>query len=162
MERRLTGLLGALGLVIGLAGCATPIWVKDGASAQDFEADKFDCEQKVVTMYGGYAQMGVGHAIAAGGDMKRCLYIKGYRQVSEQEMERAQQMEIARIRKENAARAAAVETQRIADQAADPESVWRRKFKAAAEAEAGTGTGKINSPIPPCTAGMSPDTVCYR
>lgn len=164
MGRRLTGLLGAIGLVIGLAGCATPIWVKDGANAQDFEADKFDCEQKVVTMYGGYAQMGIGHAIAAGGDMKRCLYIKGYRQVSAQEMERDQQMEIARIRKENAARAAAVEAQRVADQTADPESVWRRKFEAAAEAEAAASSGKLNakSVTPPCTASTPKDTPCRR
>lgn len=60
--------------------CSGPVWVKPGATEQSFNADKFDCEQKVVTMYGGYSQMGPGHAIMAGGDIKNCMRSKGYRE----------------------------------------------------------------------------------
>lgn len=63
-----------------LTGCAQTQWVKPGATQQTFHADKFDCEQKVVTMYGGYSQMGAGHAIMAGGDIKNCMRAKGYRE----------------------------------------------------------------------------------
>ena len=54
--------------------------MKDGATAQDFERDQFDCKQRVVTMYGGYANMGLGHAVMAGGDIERCMLTKNYRQ----------------------------------------------------------------------------------
>lgn len=63
-----------------LTGCAQTMWVKQGATQQTFDADKFDCEQRVITMYGGYSQMGPGHAIIAGGDMKNCMRSKGYRE----------------------------------------------------------------------------------
>jgi hypothetical protein len=69
-------------LVLALAGCAQTMYVKDGGTPQEFEADKFDCEHKVVTMYGGYTQMGIGHAIMARQDMQRCIESKGYRQMS--------------------------------------------------------------------------------
>ena len=83
-------------LMIGLAmlflwGCASPIWLKDSATTQDFERDKFDCEHKVVTMYGGYGQMGVGHAILARDDMKRCLRSLGYREANDEERARIEQ-----------------------------------------------------------------------
>lgn len=76
--------LCSLGLLLLCAGCAQRTYVKDGWTAQQFEADRFDCEYKVVGMYGGYGQMGAGHAILARGDMDRCLRSKGYREMSDQ------------------------------------------------------------------------------
>lgn len=69
-----------LAALILMTGCSAPVWVKPGATQQSFDADKFDCEQKVVTMYGGYSQMGPGHALMAGGDIKNCMRSKGYRE----------------------------------------------------------------------------------
>jgi hypothetical protein len=96
-----------VGMAVLITGCSQTMLVKDGMTPQQFEADKFDCEQKVVTMYGGYAQMGAGHAIMARQDMIRCMQVKGYRTVSMTEVEAAHKAEIDRIRAENAARAAA-------------------------------------------------------
>lgn len=76
MGSRITLLLCIL--VVGLTSCAKRLYVKEGATPEQFEADRFDCEHKVVTMYGGYAQMGLGHAILARDDMDRCLRSKGY------------------------------------------------------------------------------------
>jgi len=66
-----------LSLVL-LAGCAQRVYTKDSATPQQFEADRFDCEYKVVGMYGGYGQMGIGHAVYARDDMDRCLRSKGW------------------------------------------------------------------------------------
>ena len=95
-------------LLVLLAGCAPQtLLVKDGMTQQQFEADKFDCEQKVVTMYGGYTQMGVGHAIMARQDMERCMTaLKGYRVISTADADAAHKAEADRIRAENARRAA--------------------------------------------------------
>lgn len=68
-----------------LAGCSQTLLVKDGLTPQQFEADKFDCEQKVATMYGGYANMGPGHAVYARQDMFRCMTAKGYREATAEE-----------------------------------------------------------------------------
>jgi hypothetical protein len=67
------------------SGCAGTMLVKDGYTPEQFETDKFDCEQRVVTMYGGYAQMGIGHAIMARQDILRCMRTKGYREASAEE-----------------------------------------------------------------------------
>lgn len=78
----------ALGIVVltavGLGGCAQSVWVKPGGTPQSFEADKFDCEQRVVTMYGGYANMGLGHAIVARDDIKRCMLTRGWQEQVQQ------------------------------------------------------------------------------
>lgn len=71
-----------------LSGCSQTLYVKDGATPQQFQADQFECEQKVVTMYGGYAQMGVGHAIMARQDIMRCMTSKGYREATEEDYKR--------------------------------------------------------------------------
>ncbi len=51
--------LGCLALVSLLVGCAPTIWDKPGATAQDFERDKFYCLQQArtreVRVYGSYA-----------------------------------------------------------------------------------------------------------
>jgi len=112
-----------------VSGCAQTLYVKDGATSEQFQADQFDCEQKVVTMYGGYANMGPGHAVMARGDMKRCLAVKGYREMSYTEYEAAHTAERDRIRAENAARAA--EARKHASESPTPEDVWRAKSGAA-------------------------------
>jgi hypothetical protein len=73
-------LVGALLLL--LVGCAPGHYVKDGMTSQDFDKDHFDCEMRVVTIYGGWARMGAGEAIMAGQDIHRCLLTKGYRKVA--------------------------------------------------------------------------------
>lgn len=77
----------AFGLLL-LGGCSKTVLVKDGLTPQQFEADKFDCEQKVITMYGGYANMGLGHAVGARQDMFRCMQAKGYREATSEEVNR--------------------------------------------------------------------------
>ena len=74
-------LLGASVLLL-LAGCASSHYAKDGMTAQEFERDQFDCETRVVTVYGGWARMGAGEAILAGQDIHRCLLTKGYHKVA--------------------------------------------------------------------------------
>lgn len=78
--------------MLALAGCSQTILVKDGLTPQQFNSDKFDCEQRVITMYGGYAQMGVGHAILARQDIMRCMLSKGYREATAEERARSQQI----------------------------------------------------------------------
>ena len=75
-------LIITVGLLL-LAGCGKTMLYKDGMTQQSFKADLFDCEQKVVTMYGGYAQMGPGHAIYARNDIKRCMEAKDYHEATE-------------------------------------------------------------------------------
>lgn len=84
------------------SACAQQLYIKQGATQQEFERDQFDCEQRVITMYGGYTQMGVGHAIMARSDIQRCMVTKGYRAISTAEAEAAHQAEADRIRAENA------------------------------------------------------------
>ena len=66
-------LLTLILLSASLLACAQTKYYKDGATAQSFEADKFDCEQKVMTMHGGYANALIGQAPFIRADMKRCL-----------------------------------------------------------------------------------------
>ena len=73
------GISFAILAALSSAGCSRTMMVKDGATQEQFQAEHFDCEQKVITMYGGYAQMGAGHAIMARGDIQRCLESKGWR-----------------------------------------------------------------------------------
>jgi hypothetical protein len=75
-------LLGVLGLFAFLPGCAPTMYTKDGFTPGQFNADKFDCKQKVLTMYGGLTQMGLGDAMLARNDMKECLESKGYQEMS--------------------------------------------------------------------------------
>ena len=75
--------------VLLTAACSHTVFVKEGASQQQFNADKSDCEQTVVTMYGDYAQMQMGDAMMArDDDWRRCMFIKGYRETAEQEAKR--------------------------------------------------------------------------
>jgi hypothetical protein len=77
-------------LVVVLSGCSPLVWVKEGGTAQQFEQDRFDCEQRVITMYGDYTQLGQGFASMARQEFDRCLEIKGYRKVTEEDRARMQ------------------------------------------------------------------------
>jgi hypothetical protein len=77
-------------LLVVLSGCSPLIWVKEGGTAQQFEQDRFDCEQGVTMRYGGSAQMGPGYASMARQDFDRCLETKGYRQATAEERARMQ------------------------------------------------------------------------
>lgn len=78
---RHAALILLLATITLLDGCAQRRYSKTGATPQDFEADRFDCEYKVVGMYGGYGQMGAGHALIARDDMDRCLRSKGWGEI---------------------------------------------------------------------------------
>lgn len=67
-------------LALLLTGCATGHWVHDTNTAEDFERDKFNCENVIVTKYGGWANV---EPFTAALDIRRCLQTKGYRHVSD-------------------------------------------------------------------------------
>lgn len=77
MVIRTTLVMGALVLS---AGCVQPVWVKDGATQQQFSADQFDCKQKAYTMVGGYNTVNNFGALAvhAPGFFNECMQSKGY------------------------------------------------------------------------------------
>jgi hypothetical protein len=62
-----------------LTGCAQHVWVKDGATQQQFSADQFDCKQKAYTMVGGYNSNNLGALVVdAPGFFNECMQSKGY------------------------------------------------------------------------------------
>ncbi len=74
-------------LTLLTAGCSHTMYVKEGGTQQQFDADKFACEQKAVRMYGDYAQMQMGDTMMArDDDWRRCMFSKGYRETTEKEV----------------------------------------------------------------------------
>jgi transcriptional regulator with XRE-family HTH domain len=70
-----------IALLALLTACTqVPYGVKPGGTYEQLNADRFDCKQKVVMMYGGYGQMGIGGAMVAGDDYHECMRAKGYSQ----------------------------------------------------------------------------------
>jgi hypothetical protein len=64
-----------------LTACNTaPYVVKEGGTSDELARDRFDCKQKVATMYGGYGQMGPGGAMFAADDYHDCMRSRGYSQ----------------------------------------------------------------------------------
>ena len=74
-------------VLLVLAGCAQTMFVKPGGTAESFEADKFECEAKVQTMYGGQANMNFGHLATYREDLFRCIRSKGWREATRAEIE---------------------------------------------------------------------------
>lgn len=64
-----------------LTGCSSNmVWMKDGATQQQFQADQFDCKQKAYTMSGGYNSNNLGAlVVSAPGFFNECMEAKGYR-----------------------------------------------------------------------------------
>ena len=74
-------------LTLLTVGCSHTMYVKEGGTPQQFDADKFDCEDKMVQMYGDYAQMQMGDTMMArDADWRRCMFSKGYRETTEKEV----------------------------------------------------------------------------
>ena len=61
-----------------LAGCAQPVWIKDGATAQDLATDGYGCEKdaRQSSYFGG----GIGGAINMQNFQKRCMVAHGWRE----------------------------------------------------------------------------------
>lgn len=83
----------AIGLTMAMSGCTQMVWVKEGATPQQFNVDQFDCKQKAYTMVGGYDPVkNFGTlAVNAPGFFNECMQAKGYvlqrasRQITTQE-----------------------------------------------------------------------------
>lgn len=66
-----------------LLACGQTRLVKDGMTQEQFEADKSECKQKVLTMYRGSDRVAFGDAPTMGSDMTKCMVSKGYREVKQ-------------------------------------------------------------------------------
>ena len=150
MRPRLTGMVGAIGVVFMLTACAPTLFMKPGATPQDFEAESFQCKMQVMTAMGGFQNMDLSTAFLTRQQIRVCIESKGWREVSSQEIAARHQVETARIRQESAAL--------TASQTESPEAVWRRKF----EGQAREGKLNARSVVPPCTGTTPKDTPCYR
>ena len=67
-----------IGCVVGVAGCAPKVWVKPGATDQDFASDSYICEKDA--RQSGYFGTGVVGAVNMDSFMSRCMVAHGYRQ----------------------------------------------------------------------------------
>ena len=59
-----------------LAGCARFVWVKSGASQQDFQRDTYECERDM--RQSGYFGTGFAAAINAQNFQERCMVARGW------------------------------------------------------------------------------------
>lgn len=73
MRRFLAGIVA-----LALCGCATPVWVKDGASEQDFTRDSYECERDA--RQSSYFGTGLVGAINMVEFQKRCMVARGWRE----------------------------------------------------------------------------------
>ena len=74
---RLAAVISAvLLLVAGNAGCARFVWVKPGASQQDFQRDAYECERDM--RQSGYFGTGFAAAINAQDFQERCMMARGW------------------------------------------------------------------------------------
>ncbi len=72
--------LASAAIVFGLCGCAPQpmIWVKPGASQQDYNKDSYDCERDL--RQSGYYGDGLAGAINMRGFFERCMIAHGWSQ----------------------------------------------------------------------------------
>lgn len=64
------------GSFLAVTGCAEKVWVKDGASQQDFKRDSYSCERDM--RQSGYYGSGLLGAVAAMEFSNRCMEAAGY------------------------------------------------------------------------------------
>ncbi len=64
--------------LLSLSACGKMAFVKEGATAEQEQHDRWDCKQKVYTMYGGPSRMGAGDMISARDDFEQCMTSKGW------------------------------------------------------------------------------------
>jgi hypothetical protein len=70
-------ILVAAAVMVALAGCARPnVWVKTGASAQDFSVDEYNCEKD--TRQSGYFGTGFIGAQNMQNFFDRCMVVHGW------------------------------------------------------------------------------------
>ncbi len=75
-------LLSLLVLVLAVTGCAPMLFVRPGATAQDFDAEHFQCRMQVTTAYGGMQQMDLATVYMVRKEIQTCLRSKGWREQS--------------------------------------------------------------------------------
>jgi hypothetical protein len=86
-----------IALTLLAAACSKPVYQKDGMTSEQFEADKVDCEQKVVTMDSGSTKTRANHATSAQQEMHHCLLRKGYHVVHEEDTQERRSLPPPRI-----------------------------------------------------------------
>jgi len=59
-----------------LASCASPVWVKEGATPQEFQTARFECERDV--RQSGYYGPGLIGAFNANSFYRQCMMAKGF------------------------------------------------------------------------------------
>jgi len=65
--------------VLSVAGCAHPVWVKPGATQQDYATDTYECERDA--RMSGYYGSGVVGLVNFEQFQDRCMVARGWRQV---------------------------------------------------------------------------------
>lgn len=87
-----------LSVVVILSSCGSGAMklYRAGATDAEMKRDGWECQQQVVTMYGGMAQMGIGHAMMARGDIVQCLEARGYQMLPQDEIARLRAAESAK------------------------------------------------------------------
>lgn len=75
-------LIGPLALILLLTGCGQVLFTRDGATAQDFERDKWVCDRDLGMLGTGTAssEQRLAYVVASyRSDLERCLTLKGWR-----------------------------------------------------------------------------------
>jgi hypothetical protein len=71
------GKLVSVAALVALTGCAHPVWIKGGASQQDFATDSYECERD--SRQSGYYGSGLAGAVNMQGFMNRCMEARSWR-----------------------------------------------------------------------------------
>lgn len=95
MDKRLLIHLHLAGIAFILAGCAKPLWLKPGASQEDFGRDKYECmqhsQQRVSGTYvNAYGGASTNKIITNEGLFNACMNSKGWTLQSTSSIEQAQ------------------------------------------------------------------------
>lgn len=71
--------LASFFVIITIAGCAGGQWVHPTNTVQEFQRDKMDCENIIVTKSGGWAHV---EPFTASYEIRQCLESRGYQLAS--------------------------------------------------------------------------------
>ena len=80
------GLLLWLVLGIFVSGCAKTVWTKSGLTEAEYRADAYACERDM--RQSGHFGTGLVGALEARDFYERCMVSKGYRKMTEEELNR--------------------------------------------------------------------------
>lgn len=67
-------------LAVLLAGCASPVWVKEGSTQQEFQTAQYECERD--QRQSGYYGPGLIGAYTAREFFRRCMMAKGFMNIA--------------------------------------------------------------------------------